>query len=48
VAGRILPSSDPVVAAEEWVALHPNLAGQVGHGQIGQGEANQDQQGAPP
>ena len=48
VAGRILPFSDPVVAAEEWVALHPNLAGQIGQGQIGQGEANQDQQGAPP
>jgi hypothetical protein len=32
-----------VVAAEEWVVLHPNLAGQ-----IGQREANQDQQGAPP
>ena len=43
VAGRILPFSDPVVAAEEWVILHPNLAGQ-----IGQREANQDQQGAPP
>jgi UDP-N-acetylmuramoyl-L-alanyl-D-glutamate--2,6-diaminopimelate ligase len=43
VAGRVLPFSDPVVAAEEWVGLHPNLAGQ-----IGQWEANQDQQGAPP
>jgi UDP-N-acetylmuramoyl-L-alanyl-D-glutamate--2,6-diaminopimelate ligase len=43
MAGRILPFSDPVVAAEEWVELHPNLARQ-----IGQRQANQDQQGAPP
>jgi UDP-N-acetylmuramoyl-L-alanyl-D-glutamate--2,6-diaminopimelate ligase len=47
VAGRILPFSDPAVAAEEWVVLHPNLAGQIGQGQIGHGESNQDHQGAP-
>jgi hypothetical protein len=27
--------------------LHPNLAGQIGQGQIGHGESNQDHQGAP-
>jgi UDP-N-acetylmuramoyl-L-alanyl-D-glutamate--2,6-diaminopimelate ligase len=38
VAGTVLPFSDPVVAAEEWAMLHPDLARQ----------ASQGQQGAPP
>jgi UDP-N-acetylmuramoyl-L-alanyl-D-glutamate--2,6-diaminopimelate ligase len=48
VAGTVLPFSDPVVAAEEWAVLHPDLSGQVGHEQIGYGQLGQDQQGAPP
>ncbi len=27
IAGKVLPFSDPVVAAEEWAALHPDLVG---------------------
>jgi UDP-N-acetylmuramoyl-L-alanyl-D-glutamate--2,6-diaminopimelate ligase len=38
LAGTVLPFSDPVVAAEEWAMLHPDLARQASHGQ----------QGAPP
>jgi UDP-N-acetylmuramoyl-L-alanyl-D-glutamate--2,6-diaminopimelate ligase len=38
VAGTVLPFSDPVVAAEEWAMLHPDLARR----------ASQGQQGAPP
>jgi UDP-N-acetylmuramoyl-L-alanyl-D-glutamate--2,6-diaminopimelate ligase len=30
VAGTVLPFSDPVVAAEEWAVLHPDLAEQAG------------------
>ena len=26
IAGTVLPFSDPVVAAEEWAVLHPDLA----------------------
>ncbi|HEU4908712.1 MAG TPA: hypothetical protein VFT17_07610, partial [Propionibacteriaceae bacterium] len=58
VAGTVLRFSDPVVAAEEWVVLHPNEAahldqghlgqGHLGQGPMGQGEADQDRQGAPP
>jgi UDP-N-acetylmuramoyl-L-alanyl-D-glutamate--2,6-diaminopimelate ligase len=30
IAGTVLPFSDPVVAAEEWAVLHPNLVRQAG------------------
>jgi UDP-N-acetylmuramoyl-L-alanyl-D-glutamate--2,6-diaminopimelate ligase len=30
IAGTVLPFSDPVVAAEEWAVLHPDLAAQPG------------------
>ena len=30
IAGAVLPFSDPDVAAEQWVALHPDLAHQTG------------------
>ena len=30
IAGTVLPFSDPVVAAEEWAVLHPNLVRQTG------------------
>jgi len=30
VAGTVVPFSDPVVAAEEWALLHPDLALQAG------------------
>jgi UDP-N-acetylmuramoyl-L-alanyl-D-glutamate--2,6-diaminopimelate ligase len=30
IAGTVLPFSDPVVAAEEWAVLHPELAEQAG------------------
>jgi UDP-N-acetylmuramoyl-L-alanyl-D-glutamate--2,6-diaminopimelate ligase len=30
LAGTVLPFSDPVVAAEEWAVLHPDLAEQAG------------------
>jgi UDP-N-acetylmuramoyl-L-alanyl-D-glutamate--2,6-diaminopimelate ligase len=30
IAGTVLPFSDPVVAAEEWAVLHPDLAEQAG------------------
>jgi UDP-N-acetylmuramoyl-L-alanyl-D-glutamate--2,6-diaminopimelate ligase len=30
IAGTVLPFSDPVVAAEEWAVLHPNLARPAG------------------
>jgi len=30
VAGTVVPFSDPVVAAEEWASLHPDLALQAG------------------
>jgi UDP-N-acetylmuramoyl-L-alanyl-D-glutamate--2,6-diaminopimelate ligase len=30
VAGTVLPFSDPVVTAEEWAVLHPDLAEQAG------------------
>jgi UDP-N-acetylmuramoyl-L-alanyl-D-glutamate--2,6-diaminopimelate ligase len=30
IAGEVLPFSDPVVAAEEWAALHPDLVGPAG------------------
>ena len=30
IAGTVLPFSDPVVAAEEWAVLHPDLAAQAG------------------
>jgi UDP-N-acetylmuramoyl-L-alanyl-D-glutamate--2,6-diaminopimelate ligase len=30
IAGTLLPFSDPVVAAEEWAVLHPDLAAQAG------------------
>jgi UDP-N-acetylmuramoyl-L-alanyl-D-glutamate--2,6-diaminopimelate ligase len=43
VAGTVLPFSDPVVAAEEWAALHPDSAPSSRSGQIERG-----QQGAPP
>jgi UDP-N-acetylmuramoyl-L-alanyl-D-glutamate--2,6-diaminopimelate ligase len=32
VAGTVLPFSDPVVAAEEWAVLNPDLARQAGQG----------------
>jgi hypothetical protein len=33
-----MPFSDPVVTAEQWAALHPDAAAQIGQGR----------QGAPP
>jgi UDP-N-acetylmuramoyl-L-alanyl-D-glutamate--2,6-diaminopimelate ligase len=30
IAGTVLPFSDPVVAAEEWAVLHPDLAAKAG------------------
>jgi UDP-N-acetylmuramoyl-L-alanyl-D-glutamate--2,6-diaminopimelate ligase len=30
IAGTVLPFSDPLVAAEEWAALHPDLVQQTG------------------
>ena len=30
IAGTVLPFSDPVVAAEEWAVLHPDLVRQAG------------------
>jgi UDP-N-acetylmuramoyl-L-alanyl-D-glutamate--2,6-diaminopimelate ligase len=53
VAGTVLPFSDPVVAAEEWAALHPDFAapipsGPIDHGPIDQAQIDQGRQGASP